>query len=355
MFKNFDDTKKHIFICFTVFHLYTVLLLINYTRLKNTILIITPNLKEFHQALVKLMPNLSILYIDDLSIELEFKKTLKKKVIVFSLNKLLVNICESKYPVLEDKADYFSNSIINVFLGAKSIERYFFIKYPQNYIRLIEDGYQTYLKTRLTITKKIISTIYNFPVHLIKTKLLNEIMVQRPEDLKNNFLCKKTSLNFNSLHENVSEEIKILFIEIFLTNQHISSSQFDKILHDSSIIFTQPLSEDGLIDEAHKIKIYRKLIEEFTSKKEKIILKPHPREITNYAELNMGRSIYVLAGNFPIELLNLILRNKKIKKGITLFSSAVDNLDFIENKINVGIDYDRAFASIYKKKRNVVK
>ena len=82
-----------------------------------------------------------------------------------------------------------------------------------------------------------------------------------------------------------------------------------------SVLFTQPLSEDGAIDEETKISIYKDVINSDKS----ISIKPHPREKTDYKKLFPGNTI--LEHNIPIELLTLL--GVKFEKSYTIFSTAV--------------------------------
>ncbi|HDM8138704.1 TPA: hypothetical protein P0E23_000737 [Vibrio harveyi] len=78
------------------------------------------------------------------------------------------------------------------------------------------------------------------------------------------------------------------------------------------ILLTQPLSEDGILTECEKIKIYSTIVEGLNNK---VLIKPHPREKTVYS--NYGFS--VLKNNFLIES---IYFNSNISTIISLFSTA---------------------------------
>jgi len=95
------------------------------------------------------------------------------------------------------------------------------------------------------------------------------------------------------------------------------------------LLLTQPLSEDGLINEKEKIKLYKKVIENYHNKY-KIFLKPHPRENTIYEKY--FSKVTILSQSFPIELLKFN-KNIKFDLGISYSSSSVDNLDCIKQKI----------------------
>lgn len=82
------------------------------------------------------------------------------------------------------------------------------------------------------------------------------------------------------------------------------------------ILFTQPLSEDNVITEKEKIEIYSKIIKNYP--KEEIIIKTHPREITDYKKLFPDLEVMNL--QVPYELLQILKVEPEI--GVTLFSTA---------------------------------
>ena len=94
--------------------------------------------------------------------------------------------------------------------------------------------------------------------------------------------------------------------------------------------------------------MYKKIIEGFQKDGYKIYLKSHPREKTQY-DKTISEIDEVISGNFPLEILNL---NPLIKfdKGITIFSSALNNCDFIGEKIFLGENWDsKIYAELQKR------
>ncbi|MEG2256476.1 MAG: glycosyltransferase family 52, partial [Cetobacterium sp.] len=103
------------------------------------------------------------------------------------------------------------------------------------------------------------------------------------------------------------------------------------------ILFTQPLSEDNIITEEEKIEIYLKIIKKYP--KDRLIIKTHPREKTNYK--NIFKEYLVLDNPFPFEILNIL--DVKFNKAITLFSTAALGLgkevevDFYGTEVHIKI------------------
>lgn len=90
----------------------------------------------------------------------------------------------------------------------------------------------------------------------------------------------------------------------------------EKIKGRDIILFTQPLSEDSVITEEEKVEIYLKIIKKYP--KERLVIKIHPREKTNYKEI--FKEYLILDNPFPFEILNLL--DVKFSKAITIFSTA---------------------------------
>lgn len=90
----------------------------------------------------------------------------------------------------------------------------------------------------------------------------------------------------------------------------------ERIKGKKTILFTQPLSEDNVISEIEKIEIYSKILKKYC--KNEIVIKTHPREITNYRQI--FKNYLILDNPFPFEIMSLL--NIKFKKAVTLFSTA---------------------------------
>ena len=103
-------------------------------------------------------------------------------------------------------------------------------------------------------------------------------------------------------------------------------------LKNKVLLITQPLSEDGIITEKEKIGIYKEVIEK--NKLENIMIKPHPREKTNYK--NIFPDVELIEGKFPLEILMLLGIN--FKEVITIFSTAALNFKGITNVNFIGTE-----------------
>lgn len=194
--------------------------------------------------------------------------------------------------LLEDGTDSYNLTKIN-----KNQEKYKLQKYRIKPLRKLLGGslkrYPRYgfsdkiIGIYMKGTFKIPDKIQNKVIHLDIKELFNKLSIEKKEKLFNIFYLKLTVLN--------KIENKILLL-------------------------TQPLSEDGLMTEEEKIKIYRDIQE---SRKGSIfIIKSHPREETDYQKY--FPDVYIMPKNFPAELFLFV--DAKLKEVITVFSTAALNL-----------------------------
>jgi hypothetical protein len=68
----------------------------------------------------------------------------------------------------------------------------------------------------------------------------------------------------------------------------------------------------------------------------KVIIKPHPMDKVDYKAL--CPDAVVLKGRFPVEVLNFI-EGFHIKKAVAVVSTAMANMDFVEEKLNLGVSF----------------
>lgn len=114
------------------------------------------------------------------------------------------------------------------------------------------------------------------------------------------------------------------------------------------LLLTQPFSEhsSGHFSEDEKIEVYRKLLEGIDESK--VIIKPHPAETTDYR--HYFPNVFVMDICCPLELLSFT--GFKIKKAISVSSTAILNLDNSVGKIIGGHDITPALA-LETKRRGV--
>lgn len=203
------------------------------------------------------------------------------------------------------------------------------IPYRKIGINVIEDGIINYKKrvikrTILQKLKKKLKLIensdkaYGFDERVKKIYLTGLAPVPQELNSKVEFIDLKKLWAKKTKGE--QEEI----LDIFSFNLNIK----EKLKGKEIILLTQPLSEDGVISEDEKIKLYSKIIKKYDQKK--LIIKCHPREKTNYKDI--FKDYLVINDIFPFEIFKLL--DIKLKKVITLFSTAALAVDE-----NIEIDF----------------
>lgn len=210
--------------------------------------------------------------------------------------------------------DYFKLKKLNL---SKNIKVYgadhirganFFLKRYEFY--LIEDGMINYSQKQYkrSIKNRLLS-YSKFGRDKNVKKIYLTGLASIPKEIEN----KVEIINLKSLWNLKTKEEQQEILEIFGFN----SNQLKELEGRSMILYTQPLSEDGVVTEKEKIELYSKIILKYP--KEKLILKMHPREKTNYKDI--FKEILVLEQSFPAEIFELL--EIKFDKGITIFSTAV--------------------------------
>lgn len=294
-------------------------------------------LKDSEDKIIFVLPK----YLNDIKQKLELKYKVKiierekpqlKKIISFiSYYKYIKNL--SKELPISKETILYGDSIIN------------FILPNENILCRLEDGTGNYIIKNFESFSTIKQKVYYYIDAIIfyiffRKKLLrdSEKNIKRidkyyatemaPKDLE--YEEKVERINLKELWQKKNEEEKKEILDIFNVREDI----LEKISSKKIILFTQPLSEDGIIEEEEKIELYKKIIAKYDE--EKLVIKIHPREKTKYEEI--FKKSLVIKETFPSEILSFI--GFKPEKAVTIFSSAVfgvgENvkIDFYGTEIN---------------------
>jgi len=196
-----------------------------------------------------------------------------------------------------------------------------------NIVYVLEDGTGSYVKKEdlgssfFWQIKKYLHRIFlgtsdNFNTE--RQKYTSKIFYTGIGTIPSDVLPKAEIINIQQLWDDKNDLDKNEILRIF----NIQPDVKDKVQNRSVILFTQTLNEDKLVQtEEEKIEIYRKALTDVDYST--VIIKPHPRETTDYAKFFPGTC--VLDGQLPFQLLSL--NGVKLKKAITLFSTAALSLD----------------------------
>lgn len=323
-----NSNIKQTFVCETVYHLFiAVIKSLNHRNANLIITDFTPSLSNYIPELKKKKVFNKIIFLKQrLKIRPEYNKfSLFRK--TFFRKECIEKSVNENSKILKVHNEIL-NSEINLFFNLGHVTAYFVNKYKNNFFRMIEDGQRNYISRLgfLKIYKR--KYIYKSFIGEGIDDCIKEIHVQFPEKLPKRVRAKGVKFNLKKL---IKRAEKSIIKEIFLNTELNICGQ------NNSLIITQPLSEDSRsITEKQKVAIYKDIIDSYTNGKN-IYIKVHPREKTNY-ESYFDKDIRVLSKDFPLEILN-IFDDLKFEKGITIWSSALDNLNCINKKIFLGINY----------------
>lgn len=191
------------------------------------------------------------------------------------------------------------------------IGNYFVKKYN---FYLIEDGLMNYMEQLYKRTyKDIILNRERMGLHKNVKKIYLTGLGKVPEVIKK----KVEIVNLEELWNKKSEDKRKQINEIFGVNVEA----LKKIADRKIMLFTQPLSEDGIISEREKIDLYSKILNKYQQKN--VVIKPHPREKTDYSDYFL--ECCVMKEKYPVEL--MIFNGLKIDRAVTLFSTAIFSLN----------------------------
>lgn len=206
---------------------------------------------------------------------------------------------------------------------------YFVSKFKN--IKLLEDGLLNYTHTESLKKKKI--KIKNWllggPLFIDRNRFgisdsISEIYLTNLKPIPKEIKSKVKIINLKEKWDSLDEKEKDKILNIF----NFEKDKINKKLKNKKIILiTQPLSEDEALTEEEKIDIYKNIIKKYNE--DEILIKPHPREKTNYKKV--FPNVEVLESDFPLEIQTFLLSD--IKEVVTLFSTAVYNFEGIAKKI----------------------
>jgi hypothetical protein len=183
----------------------------------------------------------------------------------------------------------------------------------------IEDG--TLTRNELTFGGKKRGVFEAFFEYLFlkephKTDRINKFVIAAEVKPLPQFAGKVAIIDFFALWQNKSAQERVVILDVF----DVELSQFSAITSEFSILFTQPWSESANFDyaESKKVNGYKRLIEELSIDESELVIKPHPREVTDYQ--HYFPEAIVLKASFPSELMPLL--NVSVNKVVSLSSTA---------------------------------
>ena len=324
---------KGIFVITSVYHILLSILHIEERQLKNNVLVIveiTPDIESLIAGLKKTEWFNAVILMAGRKKQ---KKLAGKFTYTFNRKKIvdLVDAENSELKRIKNGSDNFDVYICS----PDSAKNYFMYKYQNHDKFMIEDGLKTYVTNPPSLTKKIVGLLINRPMVNGFDKRITKVFATSPKDLPKQLKIKSEKLSWKTTLKQLNQDKLNALSAAFLPNTDLNTETLFPKDKSKSIILTQTLNEDGVIEHEHqKIDLCKNFVNQANT--DLIYIKPHPREKTDYAFIFKTDSrIIVLPKLFPAELLNLH-PNLKFKKAFTAFSTAIDNLEHVEEKISLG-------------------
>lgn len=137
--------------------------------------------------------------------------------------------------------------------------------------------------------------------------------------------------SFSDMWNSSSQSKKRKILDAF----GIGDEMLDSLSGKKWIILTQPFSEDNVIQEESKIAAYSKIIN-YINDIQSIVIKPHPREKTDYEKCFPG--VKVLKSRAPIQLFSLC--GIKFENMCTICSTAAYGFPYNYNLYYFGTEID---------------
>lgn len=142
--------------------------------------------------------------------------------------------------------------------------------------------------------------------------------------------------SFEKMWEASSSEKKKRILEIM----GIDGLDLEAIKQRDVILLTDPFSEEGIISEEAKINLFKKIVKYIGSENE-LLIKVHPREITDYKSI--FEKAYVIREKIPVQILSMI--GIKFKTVYTICSTASLDFPYQYDLVYFGTDIDDELSS----------
>ena len=283
------------------------------------------------------------------------EKNRKKSILMFSPTKSIVNNfksisariqgCNIKTFVFDKKtklhravgiSDRINNSIKKEIYGFFGSTDYLLINYSWNqqivrypaslYYRdvkeslFIEEGATQYVTPNENRLLVFLKRMYGNQTGFWEDNRLESIYVQFPMRYPKYLQRKMRSFNPQDGLELLSSNQKEQICRMLCDDE--SYYELKELKRGSyGIIFTAPFSEDGYISREEKKRVFGE-IADYYSKYGNIVIKKHPRDTSDYNELN---NVLMLRGGYPSELYRMM--GIRFNFAISMCSSAIETVD----------------------------
>lgn len=211
----------------------------------------------------------------------------------------------------------------------------------ENKLILIEDGminYQNKINPpkSLPIVRFLFGPLYSMPKYGFNS-CVQQIILMGLDEIPLAIMDKVVIMNLRKQWSQLTEDYKKTIFNIF----NISDSDLNLLKRKKRILFTQCVSEDKIITEERKIQIYKDMIKDL--RQDDLLIKPHPREVTNYKDI--FPDVFVFDKKLPMQLLTLA--GIKFDHCYSICSTAAFSFDYSIHHHLCGSEIDKNIADVY--------
>jgi len=327
--------RKKLFVCQTYYHVLITLLKAMQTNEKYDLLLVDtiPGNQALEEQLKKtnIFREIHLFNVKDIN----FSKIKKNKL---TMKKIIIHIVEERIPINFSSYDeiylYHDGTLIGTYIITKGL-----------YYHLIEDALDTFKllsKNRVQIDqyinkyslKRLIKRItgagfvcwgFSKSCKSIEVNDINGIEIPKDKVIE----CPRKQL-FNNLTE---EQKKIIYNVFVPEEKAVCFSE----KNNTVLLLTEPLFHDNkLPSEEAQIRLFKDVLQREQEKGYCVVIKPHPRDKVDYKII--FPDIAVINKNIPTEVMNY---NSSIhyKKAITVTSTAIEGIEFVEEKEYLGHEF----------------
>lgn len=214
----------------------------------------------------------------------------------FSALGCLLNISKTKYNLIEDGLNFFQRDPLYTIKTR--------CRYSHVWDSLLGVSWKAFGQSKYTISIEVNDESNLYVKH-------------------NNIIISNRAEMFQQLSEEDIDSIAHIF------DYHPLDCSFNGV---STLLLTQPLSEDNIMAHSKKIHLYKHLVDEYAVGK--LYIKMHPREKENYS-IFFPDAIILKGSNIPLEI--FLLKEKfHFKRVVSICSTAMDAIFCADEKIQMG-------------------
>ncbi len=297
---------KNLYIVFTNFNLYLTLLKANYdfkTFGKRADLILTDHLdnplpKDMIKGLQQLKLFNNIFIINDHAFQTKINQGGRKA--LFFYKSRVLKYMEKEFERIGFHPFDANYDKIFVFIESSYSAQFFLIK--KRSLHLIEDGMDAYNEYTEDWHLKL-RYLLGFPRKFGLSKYVKGYWVIEPKKMPEALKNKVVHYNLSLYKKKLDKHFAQMMFDVYMHNGSSMVKDLQENINSKKtfLLLTQWFSELGLMTEEEKVEIYKKIIKKYAEDDHIVIIKPHPKETTDYA-LYFPNTI-IMPAAIPIEII----------------------------------------------------